>query len=123
MSREALSGSSAGCVAPQQGRQVGAAKDGRPSQGGAGRILPGMDFHDGDITPFSQAGVNMAGPRPILVVDDDEALRETLSEQLAHDGEFAPEQASSAAETLARAANLWNHVSKLPEGMDFFPEK
>jgi DNA-binding response OmpR family regulator len=47
----------------------------------------------------------MAGPRPILVVDDDEALRETLCEQLAHDGEFAPEQAGTAAEALARLAS------------------
>ena len=46
----------------------------------------------------------MAGPRPILVVDDDDALRETLSEQLAHDGEFAPVQAATAAEALARLA-------------------
>lgn len=44
----------------------------------------------------------MPGPRPILVVDDDEALRETLVEQLGHDGEFAPEQAGTAAEALAR---------------------
>jgi DNA-binding response OmpR family regulator len=44
----------------------------------------------------------MAGPRPILVVDDDEALREVLCEQLAHDGEFAPEQAATAAEALTR---------------------
>lgn len=46
----------------------------------------------------------MAGPRPILVVDDDEALRATLCEQLAYDGEFAPEQAGTAAEALARLA-------------------
>jgi DNA-binding response OmpR family regulator len=46
----------------------------------------------------------MAGPRPILVVDDDEALRETLCEQLAHDGEFAAGQAGTAAEALARLA-------------------
>ena len=45
---------------------------------------------------------HMAGPRPILVVDDDEALRETLCEQLALDGEFAPQQAGTAAEALAR---------------------
>jgi DNA-binding response OmpR family regulator len=46
----------------------------------------------------------MAGPRPILVVDDDAALRESLCEQLSHDGEFAPEQAGSAADALARLA-------------------
>src|SRR5512139_2635421 len=50
----------------------------------------------------SGAGAQMAGPRPILVVDDDDALRETLCEQLAHDGEFAPEQAASAAEAATR---------------------
>jgi DNA-binding response OmpR family regulator len=47
----------------------------------------------------------MAGPRPILVVDDDAALRDSLCEQLAHDGEFAPEQAVSAADALARLAD------------------
>ncbi len=44
----------------------------------------------------------MAGPRPILVVDDDEALRQTLAEQLAHDGEFSATEAATAAEALAR---------------------
>jgi DNA-binding response OmpR family regulator len=44
----------------------------------------------------------MTGPRPILVVDDDEALRESLCEQLSHDGEFAPIPAGTAAEALAR---------------------
>jgi DNA-binding response OmpR family regulator len=44
----------------------------------------------------------MAGPRPILVVDDDESLREVLCEQLELDGEFAPEQAGTAAEALTR---------------------
>jgi DNA-binding response OmpR family regulator len=44
----------------------------------------------------------MAGPRPILVVDDDEALRQTLAEQLAHDGEFIATEAATAADALAR---------------------
>jgi DNA-binding response OmpR family regulator len=44
----------------------------------------------------------MAGPRPILVVDDDEALRQTLAEQLAHDGEFIATEAGTAADALAR---------------------
>ncbi|NKC32633.1 response regulator transcription factor [Falsiroseomonas selenitidurans] len=44
----------------------------------------------------------MSGPRPILVVDDDEALRQTLAEQLAHDGEFAATEAGSMADALAR---------------------
>ncbi len=37
----------------------------------------------------------MAGERPILIVDDDLALRETLVEQLEFDGEFRAEQAGS----------------------------
>jgi len=40
----------------------------------------------------------MTGERPILIVDDEEALRETLSDQLAVDGEFAVTQAGSIAE-------------------------
>ena len=40
----------------------------------------------------------MAGPRPLLIVDDDTALRATLVEQLSLDGEFAPEEAGTAAE-------------------------
>ncbi len=40
----------------------------------------------------------MANPRPILVVDDDNALRGALLEQLGVNGEFAPEEASSLAE-------------------------
>ena len=40
----------------------------------------------------------MAGERPILVVDDDRALREALVEQLQLEGEFAVEQAESIAE-------------------------
>ncbi|MCQ8240203.1 response regulator transcription factor [Rhizosaccharibacter radicis] len=44
----------------------------------------------------------MAGERPILVVDDDQALRDTLVEQLQVDGEFAVHEA----DTIARAAEL-----------------
>jgi len=39
----------------------------------------------------------MSGPRPVLIVDDDEALCATLIEQLALEGEFAPESATSVA--------------------------
>ncbi len=46
----------------------------------------------------------MAGPRPVLVVDDDEALCQTLVEQLAHEGEFQPAAAGTVAEALARLA-------------------
>ena len=37
----------------------------------------------------------MAGERPILIVDDDDALRATLTEQLQVDGEFRPDEAES----------------------------
>ena len=40
----------------------------------------------------------MSAERPILIVDDDAALRETLSEQLAVDGEFVATEAGSLAE-------------------------
>jgi DNA-binding response OmpR family regulator len=39
----------------------------------------------------------MAGERPILIVDDDQALREALVEQLQLEGEFSVEQADSIA--------------------------
>lgn len=40
----------------------------------------------------------MAGERPILVVDDDRALRATLAEQLAVEGEFAAVEAATLGE-------------------------
>ncbi|MEJ1978460.1 MAG: response regulator transcription factor [Acetobacteraceae bacterium] len=40
----------------------------------------------------------MAGERPILIVDDDFALRETLVEQFKVDGEFSVEEAGSVGE-------------------------
>ena len=43
----------------------------------------------------------MAGERRILIVDDDRALRSTLAEQLALDGEFFPVAAASGAEAEA----------------------
>jgi DNA-binding response OmpR family regulator len=65
----------------------------------------------------------MALARPILIVDDDRALRETLAEQLRAEGEFAPTEADclSAAETqlaggaAARFDALLLDVS-LPDG-------
>lgn len=39
-----------------------------------------------------------APKRPILIVDDDAAVRTLLAEQLAHGGEFAPAEATSLAE-------------------------
>jgi len=44
----------------------------------------------------------MAGERPILVVDDDKALRALLTEQFAVDGEFVAVEASSVAEADAQ---------------------
>ena len=43
----------------------------------------------------------MASPHPILVVDDDTALRTALIEQLVQDGEFDPTEAASVAEAEA----------------------
>ncbi|MFZ4410160.1 MAG: response regulator transcription factor [Paracraurococcus sp.] len=50
----------------------------------------------------------MAGPRPVLIVDDDAALRATLAEQLSLEGEFAPEEAGtvSEAEQVLTGANI-----------------
>jgi DNA-binding response OmpR family regulator len=44
----------------------------------------------------------MSGERPILIVDDDQALRTTLAEQLAVDGEFAASEAETAEEAEAK---------------------
>ncbi len=44
----------------------------------------------------------MAGERPILIVDDDGALRAMLSEQLAVEGEFVAAEAETAAEADRR---------------------
>ena len=46
----------------------------------------------------------MSGERPILIVDDDRALRETLTEQLTVDGAFAVTEAASLAEARSRLA-------------------
>ena len=64
----------------------------------------------------------MAGPRPLLIVDDDVALRATLAEQLSLDGEFAPAEAATAEEAerlLTAAANRYDAVLLdigLPDG-------
>jgi DNA-binding response OmpR family regulator len=47
----------------------------------------------------------MATPRPILIVEDDAALRASLAEQLALDGEFAAVEAESAQEAEAKLAD------------------
>jgi DNA-binding NtrC family response regulator len=46
----------------------------------------------------------MSTPRPILIIEDDAALRATLAEQLALDGSFAADQAENAAEAEAKLA-------------------
>ena len=64
----------------------------------------------------------MAGPRPVLIVDDDAALRATLNEQLSLEGEFAPEEAGTASEAeqmLTGAASRFDAVLLdigLPDG-------
>jgi DNA-binding response OmpR family regulator len=47
----------------------------------------------------------MATPRPILIVEDDAALRASLAEQLALDGEFAAVEAESAQDAEAKLAD------------------
>jgi DNA-binding response OmpR family regulator len=49
-----------------------------------------------------QGNQPMPADRPILIVDDDRALRETLAEQLAVDGEFVAVEAATAAEAEAK---------------------
>ncbi len=44
----------------------------------------------------------MSGERPILIVDDDEILRETLAEQLQVDGEFQAAEAGTLADAGAK---------------------
>ncbi len=46
----------------------------------------------------------MTGERPILIVDDDDALRATLVEQLSFDGEFTAIEAGNVAEAEGRLA-------------------
>ena len=46
----------------------------------------------------------MSGERAILIVDDDQALRATLAEQLSVDGEFAAVEAASVKESEERLA-------------------
>jgi DNA-binding response OmpR family regulator len=46
----------------------------------------------------------MSTSRPILIIEDDAALRATLAEQLALDGSFAADQAENAAEAEAKLA-------------------
>ncbi len=47
----------------------------------------------------------MTTPRPILIVEDDAALRATLAEQLALNGDFTADEAESASEAEAKLAD------------------
>jgi len=47
----------------------------------------------------------MPTPRPILIVDDDAALRSTLAEQIAEDGDFTADEAGSAGQADALLSN------------------
>jgi DNA-binding response OmpR family regulator len=64
----------------------------------------------------------MTGERPILIVDDDPSLRETLAEQLSVDGEFRAVEAGSMAEAdrqLTSGENRFDAVIldvRLPDG-------
>lgn len=64
----------------------------------------------------------MPGPRPILIVDDDPALRATLAEQLALDGEFTVTEAddlAAAERVLAEADARFDMLLldiRLPDG-------
>src|SRR3954454_10451350 len=49
--------------------------------------------------------VRMAAPRPILIVEGDAALRATLAEQIAQEGDFTADEAESAAEAAAKLAD------------------
>ncbi|GAJ27730.1 response regulator transcription factor [Acidomonas methanolica] len=44
----------------------------------------------------------MAGPRPVLIVDDDDTLRRLLAEQLQIEGEFEPVEAVSVVDARAK---------------------
>src|SRR3712207_5237886 len=46
----------------------------------------------------------MATPRPILIVEDDAALRATLAEQISMEGDFKADEAESASEAAAKLA-------------------
>jgi DNA-binding response OmpR family regulator len=59
--------------------------------------------HEHVLAASSKSGEEtMAGERPILIVDDDGALRETLAEQLEVDGEFTASEAATLAEAEAK---------------------
>ncbi|QNT78692.1 response regulator transcription factor [Entomobacter blattae] len=64
----------------------------------------------------------MVGSRPVLVVDDDQALRDMLKEQLQHGGEFSVHDAATLAEAralLGTSSNRYDSIIldvSLPDG-------
>ncbi|AQS87361.1 two component response regulator [Neoasaia chiangmaiensis NBRC 101099] len=55
----------------------------------------------------------MAGPRPVLIIDDDDTLRQLLVEQLQIEGEFEPIQAVSVADAKAKLAATGSRVDAI----------
>ena len=55
----------------------------------------------------------MTAERPILIVDDDDDLRETLVEQLSLDGEFTTAEAASIAQAEARLAGPYGRYDAI----------
>jgi len=58
-----------------------------------------------DAPGSSEGNAKMSAERPILIVDDDEALRETLAGQLAVDGEFLATEAGTIGEAEEKLAS------------------
>jgi DNA-binding response OmpR family regulator len=57
------------------------------------------------LMPTPRPEALMTTPRPILIVEDDAALRATLAEQLALNGDFTADEAESAGEAEAKLAD------------------
>jgi DNA-binding response OmpR family regulator len=57
------------------------------------------------LSQVNKGVLHMSAERPVLIVDDDDALRETLVDQLAVDGEFVGTEASSIAQAELRIAS------------------
>ncbi|GGC38578.1 DNA-binding response regulator [Siccirubricoccus deserti] len=55
----------------------------------------------------------MATPRPILIVEDDAALRATLAEQICLEGDFTADEAESASEAVQKLASADAHYDAI----------
>ncbi|MBL6459363.1 response regulator transcription factor [Belnapia sp. T6] len=55
----------------------------------------------------------MVACRPLLIIEDDAALRSTLAEQIALDGDFTVDEAESASEAEAKLANIEVHYDAI----------